>query len=68
MESGGAKLTVAASLFYKANYHDIGRWKTKLLAFFIKQINGNCENKKIGTRDHLIIKILISYQRTISIQ
>jgi hypothetical protein len=31
MESGGAKLTVAASLFYKANYHDIGRWKTKLL-------------------------------------
>jgi len=31
MESGGAKLTVAASLFYKANYPDIGRRKTKLL-------------------------------------
>jgi hypothetical protein len=68
MEAGGAKLTVAASLFYKAKYHDIVRWKTKLLAFFIKRINENCENKKIGTCDSLVIKILISCQITISIQ
>jgi len=34
MESGGTKLSMAASLFYKANYHDIGRWKTKLLGLY----------------------------------